>query len=685
MLGMGLVTILISLVVLGLQLQRTAEQQARQDAQRHADAASADLSALFGAWRDELLIAAGNSAYPDWYEHPGARSSARARIDGALVGLHSIYPDLIDEACFIDAAGPEVARQVTGEPAPVSELSTDESGNPFFHPTLGLPAGKVYQASPYLSPDSDRWVVSNSTPILVGGRKVAMLHFEANLDAVRTLIASGLSAGMRARILDTAAGTVIADTAVREPILKQPLAKVGPWRGAAGPIRATSIVVLATTNANRWSVEVSREPAQPFTPMLIFQALAVLILVAGLMGAVALRLGSGISRPLHHVTEVAEAMADGDLSSRTSVDRNDDIGRMATAINRAIEVMIRQRDQLHDEYASRQNELRQTQERQQQAEVEIRTRAQAIIDETADAVGAELTELLDEVHQVQTGASVIDDRVAGTSSATHSLVDQAAHAGDLVASLRDSLRRVGGIADLIGAVASQTNLLALNATIEAARAGDAGAGFAVVAGEVKVLATETAHSTGEITATINLLEQNAQAVASAIQTMAHSVAGIDEAAADVSTVTAQQKELVSRMEGVVQTTTQRISDLAGVADTLERRRSARRPASGTIEVRAGARRISGTIQDVSETGVGWLAAPGVRLTVNEQVTAEITIDQRRLTSPATVTRCRETRHGTEIGLKLLNADPQTIVALRGGRPAVIDPGSPMYAQARAEG
>ena len=80
--------------------------------------------------------------------------------------MHRIYPTLIDEACIIDAGGVEQARMAEGETAPVSDLSPDESGSTFFHPTLAEPPGDVYQGTPYLSADSNRWVVPNATPII---------------------------------------------------------------------------------------------------------------------------------------------------------------------------------------------------------------------------------------------------------------------------------------------------------------------------------------------------------------------------------------------------------------------------------------------------------------------------------------------------------------------------------------
>jgi methyl-accepting chemotaxis protein len=565
-LGIGLVTILLSLVVLGLQIRRTAQQQVRDDVARQAALASTNVSALFNDWRNELLIAADNSAYQDWFSHPEDRAALHPRIDAALVSLHSLYPDLVDEACFIDARGPELARQVSGQPAPTAELSSDESGNPFFAPTFRLGTGQVWQASPYISPDSQRWVVSNSTPIVVAGRDVATVHFEVNLDGARTFLAHGLAAGMQARIVDTSTHSVIADTSVRIPIVKAPLSRTGTWRGAAGPVRTSSAIALGANNGNHWTVEISSRQAQPFTRALLLQALALLTLVTGLLAAAALHFSNGISRPVQHVTEVAEAMGSGDLTHRTVVHRNDEIGRMAESINQAIDAMQAQQETLREDYEARQEQLRDNQAAQRRSQEETRARAKTVIDETAASVRLELERLFEHVREVQAGSAAIDDRVLGTSAATRILVGHASHANKLVDSLRESLQKVGGIADLIGGVASQTNLLALNATIEAARAGQAGRGFSVVADEVKSLATETARSTREITATIAQLEQGAHAVTSAIATMADNVGGIDEATAHVSTVTAHQMEVVGQMEDVVQKAVDRISQMSDITE-----------------------------------------------------------------------------------------------------------------------
>ncbi|GBF56556.1 methyl-accepting chemotaxis protein McpB [Candidatus Phycosocius bacilliformis] len=105
-----------------------------------------------------------------------------------------------------------------------------------------------------------------------------------------------------------------------------------------------------------------------------------------------------------------------------------------------------------------------------------------------------------------TSISTIQSNVAESSSVAVEAVALSSEAQGAVTELATSARRIGEVVELIKGIADQTNLLALNATIEAARAGEAGRGFAIVAQEVKNLASQTGNATEDIAAQIGAIQ-----------------------------------------------------------------------------------------------------------------------------------------------------------------------------------
>ena len=139
--------------------------------------------------------------------------------------------------------------------------------------------------------------------------------------------------------------------------------------------------------------------------------------------------------------------------------------------------------------------------------------------------------------------------------------------------LNDLADSIGDVVSAIKGIAEQTNLLALNATIEAARAGEAGKGFAVVADEVKKLATETATKTTEIDERVITIQQAIRNTVDAVQNILRDVKDIDHATATVASAVEQQNAATSEIgRNVVEASngTQSVStNIAGVLEKSE--------------------------------------------------------------------------------------------------------------------
>jgi diguanylate cyclase (GGDEF)-like protein/PAS domain S-box-containing protein len=206
---------------LGDATRRQSDERARVDGAL-ADRTNAEASLLenyFEQARTIVLLTAKAPALQRFYELPGTRAERIARggpvvddVKAAFSEVESLYPTSISEGCFIDRGGAENARVVRGEAATVHNLSPNERLNPFFAPTFALRPGQVYQARPYVSPDTGQWVISNSTPVAMpDGRTPAIAHFEITMESFRARAAQE-ARGTEIRIVDGHTGAVVLDS-----------------------------------------------------------------------------------------------------------------------------------------------------------------------------------------------------------------------------------------------------------------------------------------------------------------------------------------------------------------------------------------------------------------------------------------------------------------------------------------
>lgn len=130
--------------------------------------------------------------------------------------------------------------------------------------------------------------------------------------------------------------------------------------------------------------------------------------------------------------------------------------------------------------------------------------------------------------QLSSSVKEIQQRINQSNNTVQDVSEKAITTNKKVAGLTDAANKIGAVIEMITDIAEQTNLLALNATIEAARAGEAGRGFAVVASEVKNLASQTARATEEISSQIESIQGEANNSAEAIQAIANSIKVVNE-------------------------------------------------------------------------------------------------------------------------------------------------------------
>ncbi|KTF11682.1 methyl-accepting chemotaxis protein [Pseudoalteromonas sp. H105] len=150
--------------------------------------------------------------------------------------------------------------------------------------------------------------------------------------------------------------------------------------------------------------------------------------------------------------------------------------------------------------------------------------------DSSTQVATAMAQMTDQIHDVSRNAEAAERaaaEAAGNASDSKNVVAQTIKAietlshhietvSQVTADLAQESNNIGSVLDVIRGIAEQTNLLALNAAIEAARAGEQGRGFAVVADEVRTLASRTGKSTDEIQAMIAKLQKGAQAAVDAV-------------------------------------------------------------------------------------------------------------------------------------------------------------------------
>jgi methyl-accepting chemotaxis protein len=288
-------------------------------------------------------------------------------------------------------------------------------------------------------------------------------------------------------------------------------------------------------------------------------------------------LARSVSQGLEKIVEFAEKLSEGDLTAVVEIDQKDEIGSLATAMNRTMKhiqdviggvslevgsLVVRSSDLTtisgtltkgaYDTSGRANNVAVATEE------MSVNMNSVAAASEEA---ATNVTLVADAAEEINSTIKEIADKTEQAKGITSGAVTLARSSSEKVDALGLAAHEISKVTEVITEISDQTNLLALNATIEAARAGEAGKGFAVVANEIKELARQTADATGEIRAKISSIQGSTNETVYEIKEITGVIDEMNRIVGDIASSVEEQTATTSEIAESVMQAAQGITEV----------------------------------------------------------------------------------------------------------------------------
>ncbi|MDP3516232.1 MAG: methyl-accepting chemotaxis protein [Pseudohongiella sp.] len=443
-----------------------------------------------------------------------------------------------------------------------------------------------------------------TTARLIGANTTGALAFMDNNSASDTLASLQLNEGIMAAVLFDDSGSAFANFTAQNSggtLPQRPGAREVTHRPELGYVELNEPVVMDGDTIGTLYLRVSLEEREQTVSTYFMSFFMIVAGVTVMALAISLLIQRSIVRPVVEVVNALRDMAegDGDLTQRIKVSSQDEVGELAHWFNvfaNRIQTVVGKFKDSANNLTMAAGQLSSTITRtaegalRQQTEIEHVAKSMSEMAGTVEEVARNVSLSASDAQRADDESAKGADVVTQTMGAINALARDIDKASEVITDLQKETDSIGSVLDVIRGIAEQTNLLALNAAIEAARAGEQGRGFAVVADEVRTLASRTQTSTEEIQVMIHKLQSGANQAVSVM------VKGRDQAATSVDHAAraGQSLQTITRAVSVIKDMSNQIASASEEqsAVTIEINRNINNISEVANETASGSREIS---------------------------------------------------------------------------------------------